>query len=110
MILAGDTPIFIHRRTETGVDGYGNPTYSTEEILVRNCLLGWGGTSEPIDPARNPVDAALTVYFPHGTEILDGDVFEIRNSLWEKNGDAISYETVNGFEAGVVVSVRRRSG
>lgn len=110
MILAGDEPIYIHRRTSTGVDDYGNGTFTTAPVLVRNCLLGYGSTDEPVDPARTPIDARLTLYLPHGTTVADGDTFEIRGKFWEKDGDALAWDTVNGFEVGVVLTVRRRRG
>ena len=110
MILAGDEPIYIHRRVAAGVDDYGNATYSTSEILVRNCLVGFSGSSEPSEVARNPIDARLTLYFPHGTVIEDGDEFEVREKRWVKDGDPEAWPTVAGFEVGVVVNVRRRRG
>jgi hypothetical protein len=110
MILAGDEPIYIHRRTSTGVDDYGNPTFSTAPVLIRNCLLGYGSTDEPVDPARDPIDARLTLYLPHGPTVGEGDTFEIRDKIWEKDGDPHNWETVAGFEVGVVVNVRRRRG
>lgn len=110
MILSGDTPIFIHRRTQVALDEYGNPTYTTEEILVRNVLIGWGGSQEPQEVARDAIDASLTLYLPPQTQVLDGDIFEIRETMWEKDGDPQEWDAVNGFEVGVVVKVRRRRG
>jgi hypothetical protein len=110
MILAGDEPIYIIRKTTTGTDDYGNPTFTTSSILVRNALIGLGGTSTAEEVARNPVDASLTLYLPHGTTIQDGDLFDIRGKRWEKDGDPLEWGTVNNFEVGVVISVRRRRG
>lgn len=110
MILAGDEPIYIIRKTTTGTDDYGNATFTTSSILVRNALIGLGGTSTPEEISRNPIDASLTLYLPHGTTIQDGDLFDIRGKRWEKDGDPQEWGTVNGFEVGVVISVRRRRG
>ena len=110
MIIRGDEPIFIIRRTEDGVDKYGNPTYTTQEILIRDALFAFGATMEPVNVERNPIDAKLTLYLPHGTLIEEGDLFEIRETLWEKDGDPAAYPTIDGFEVGVVVNVRRRRG
>lgn len=111
MIIRGDEPIFIHRKTQSGVDEYGNPSFTTEEILVRDCLFSYGSSSEPDDINRNPIDAALTLYLPEGTVIEPEDVFEIRETMWVKDGDAQEYPQLwPGFVPGVVVSVRRRRG
>ena len=111
MIIRGDEPISIIRRTESGVDGYGNPTHTTQEILVRDCLFVYAGSSEPADMAREAVDARLTLYLPENTPIHDGDIFVIRESEWVKDGDSQEWPQLwPGFVPGVVVNVRRRRG
>lgn len=109
--IRGGETITIKRRSATATDDYGNPTYSTATITVRDALIAIGGTSEPVDPARDAVDATLTIYLPNGTAIQDGDVFVIRGSSWVKDGSA--QEWISPFpatEAGVVVPVRKRRG
>lgn len=111
MIIRGDEPIFIHRRTQTGVDGYGNPTFSNVEILVRDALFAYAGSDEPTQVERDPIDARLNLYLPNGTEVLEGDMFEIRGTMWVKDGDPQEWPTLfTGFVPGVVVTVRRRRG
>lgn len=111
MFIRGGETITIKRRSANATDEYGNATFSRTTITVRDALIGVGGTSEPIDPARDAVDASLTIYLPNGTQVLDGDTFVIRGTEWVKNGAALEY--VSPFpatEAGVVVNVRRRRG
>lgn len=110
MILAGDETVNIIRRTAASVDNYGNPTHTTQTIAVARCLVGWGGSDSPQDPARDALDASATLYLPPATTVNDGDVFEIRGSLWEKDGEAQTWATINAFHPGVVVKVRRRRG
>lgn len=111
MILTGDEPIFIHRRVATGVNDHGNTIFETREILVRNCLVAFGSTSEPVLVDGKPVDSALTIYFPPETNIVDGDEFEIRNQRWVKDGDPLNWQSPwPDFSPGVVVNVRRRRG
>ena len=111
MIIRGDEPIVILRHSETGVDEYGNPTTTSEEILVRDCLFSYTGSTEPVEVARDAVDARLTLYMPAGTEILDGDIFVIRETEWVKDGDPQEWTQLwEGFVPGVVVNVRRRRG
>jgi hypothetical protein len=111
MIIRGDEPIFILRKTSTGTDQYGNPQKSVEEILIPDCLFWYGSTNEPVDVSRDPVDAQLTVCFPRGTVIHDDDEFEIRDTVWVKDGIAQEYSQLwPGFDPGVLVQVRRRVG
>jgi hypothetical protein len=109
--IRGGETITIKRRSATATDDYGNPTYSTTTITVRDALIAVGGTSEPVDPARDAVNASLTIYLPNGTKVHEGDVFLIRGSSWVKDGTA--QEWVSPFpasEAGVVVPVRKSRG
>ncbi len=111
MIIKGDEPITIIRRSSSGtVDDYGNAVYETTQIIIRDGLFAFSSTEEPVDVAREAVDAKLTLYLPHGTEIIDGDVFVIRETQWVKDGDGAGWPVVNGFVPGVVVNVRRRRG
>jgi hypothetical protein len=110
--IRGGETITIQRRTAGAVDEFGNKTYTTTNITVRDVLIGVGTTDEPVDAIRRAVDASLTLYLPAGTQILDGDVFVIRNSLWVKDGRAGEFSNPFGgsFEGGIVVPLRRRDG
>jgi hypothetical protein len=108
MILAGTETVNIIRRTASGVDNYGNPTHTTQTIAVANCLVAFGGSDSPQDAARDALDASATLYLPPATTVADGDIFQIRGNPWEKDGDAREFQTLNGFEVGVIVNVRRR--
>ena len=109
--IRGGETIVIKRRTSTSKDDWGNSTYSVATITVKDALLAIGGTSEPVDPTRDAIDATVTLYLPNGTQIQDGDRFLIRGTEWVKDGDAL--EWISPFpasSAGVVVKVRRRRG
>jgi hypothetical protein len=109
--IRGGETITIKRRSVASTDDYGNPTYTTTNITIKDALIAIGGTSEPIDADRDAVDSSLTLYLPSDTVIQDGDVFVIRNSQWVKNGSSQQWVSpfIN-FEAGVVVPVRKRVG
>jgi hypothetical protein len=109
--IRGGETITIRRRSVASTDDYGNPTYTTTNITIKDALIAVGGTSEPVDAERDAVDSSLTLYLPRDTVVQDGDVFIIRNSQWVKDGSAQQWVSpfVN-FEAGVVVPVRKRVG
>jgi hypothetical protein len=110
VFYSGGETVTIKRRTEAATDAYGNKTYTTANIVVKNVLVGFGSTTEPIDVERDAIDAKITLYFPKGTVINDGDQFTIRNSEWIKDGQPAVYNPPFQFSAGVVVYVRQTRG
>lgn len=109
--IRGGETITIKRRSAVATDDFGNPTYATTNVVVRDALIAVGGTSEPVDPARDALDASITLYLPPETVIHDGDVFVIRGSQWIKNGGGVNWVSpFDGMDAGVVVPLRKRNG
>lgn len=107
----GTETVQILRRAANGVDEYGNKTHTRTTVTVRDVLIGFGASSEPVDPNRDPVDATITLYFPNGTRVMDGDRFVVRGTEWVKDGMAQDWsENPFGLDAGVVVNVRKRNG
>lgn len=107
----GTETVVIKRRANNGVDEYGNKTHTTTTVTVRDVLIGFGSTDEPVDTNRDPIDAAITLYFPNGTRVMDGDRFIVRNTEWVKDGMAQDWsDNPFGLDAGVVVKVRKRNG
>jgi hypothetical protein len=47
---------------------------------------------------------------PFGTEIFDGDIFEVAGEQWVKNGDPATWPIVNGLVPGVTIGLRRHLG
>ena len=109
--IRGGETITIRRRSETSVDDYGNPTYSLTTITVKDALVAFGSTDEPIDASRDAIDSKITIYLPNGTAIQDGDTFIIRNTNWVQDGQYQSWVSpFTSFEAGTVVQLRKRVG
>lgn len=109
-MLRGNESVTIIRRIADGVDDYNMPVYTTEEIVIDGVLIAVSTGSSTDDVNRTPIDDSVSLYFPYGTAIEDGDVFEFRGMTWEKNGSAAVYPMVDGFVPGVVVTVRLRRG
>lgn len=110
VFYTGGETVTIKRRSANATDDYGNKTYTLTTITVQNVLIGFGATGEPTEVDRDPIDAKLTLYFPNGTAIAEGDRFIIRGTDWEKDGQAQDYNPPFDFSAGVVVPVKRRNG
>lgn len=109
-IFEGGEVIVIHRSSSESVDAYGNPEPGEATLIsVSNVLVSFETTSEGVEVARDPQDAKLTLYMPTGTVIEESDLFEVRGSMWLKDGIAKNW-LASGFDAGVVVHVRQRLG
>jgi hypothetical protein len=106
----GNETVVIKRRSAAATDDYGNTVHNLTSITVKGCFLGFGSGSEPIDPNRDPVDTQVTIYFPNGTKIEEGDRFIVRNTEWVKDGSPEDWSNPFGLEVGVVVKVRKRNG
>lgn len=109
--IRGGETITIVRRSKASTDDYGNPTYVTTSVTVKDALIAFGATDEPVDAGRNAIDNAITVYLPTGTEIQEGDRFVIRSTQWVKDGDP--QELTNpftNFDGGIVIRLRKRIG
>lgn len=106
----GNETVIIKRRSAASTDDYGNATHTFTTITVKDCFLGFGGGSEPVDANRDPVDTKVTLYFPNGTRIEEGDRFTVRGTEFVKDGSPEAWENPFGLDAGVVVQVRKRNG
>jgi hypothetical protein len=109
--IRGGETIVIKRRAQDGVDDFGNPLWTTTQITVRDCLIGFGSSDEPVQADRDPIDTTLMAYLPPGTVVEPGDVFHIRATDFVKDGSPNAWVSpFDGFPVGVVISLRRRSG
>lgn len=105
----GSETVVIKRRSPNSTDAHGNKTYSTTTIVVSDCMIGFGGSNEPVDPARDAIDQALTIYMPNGTVVEPGDKFLIRGIEFVKDGNPQEWIAPFDFNVGVVVQVRKRN-
>jgi hypothetical protein len=107
----GMETITIVRKSVSGVDDFGNPTFSTTNTTLQNCGIAFGGSDEEVMDDRDPIDTTLTLYLPYGTAIEPDDVFIVRGTKFVK---ASSPEVwVSPFaiqELPVIQKVRRRDG
>ena len=110
--IRGGETIQIKRRSAASEDDYGNTTHSVTTIVVKDALIAFGGSSEPVLTDRDPVDQTITAYLPNGTLVKEGDRFIIRGTEFVKAGSPQNWSSPFGsqFETGVVVPLRRRNG
>lgn len=109
--IRGGETITIRRRSATSTDDYGNPVYTTTTISIKDALIAFGNTDEPVDTARDPIDNSITAYLPNGTVVEESDQFIIRGTNWVKDGDPQTFTNpFTSFDGGTVVKLRKRVG
>lgn len=85
----GETITIIRKTHLTTQDEYGLYKSTTEEVEVEG-VVGVQATNLSKDLGNVVERTTLTVFFDFGTEIYPDDIFIIRGSVWEKNGNAFS--------------------
>jgi hypothetical protein len=109
--IRGGETITIKRRSAAATDDYGNPTYTTTTITVKDVLVALQMGDAPVEVDRRATDSKLTLYLPNGTKIEDGDVFIIRKTSWVRDGQIQEWVSpFAGLEGGTVIAVRKRDG
>jgi hypothetical protein len=109
-MLAGNETVTIIRRTGSTLDDFGMTVFTTQNIEISGCLVGFGSSSEPVDINRDAIDSDLTLYLPQGTEIQEGDKFLVRGEQWVKDGSPHEWQAPFAFDVGVVLKIRKRNG
>jgi hypothetical protein len=110
--IRGGETVVIKRKVGTGQrDDFGVPIFTTRNITVRDCLIAFGSSDEPIETDRDPIDTSLTIYMPPGTAVEPGDVFHLRATDFVTDGSAQGWTSpFDQMPVGVVIKVRRRNG
>ena len=101
--------VTIYRKTENGVDSYGNPTV-TETQIKHRALVADGSTGTTSEASRTPYSATCSLYLATGTEILPTDEFEVRGARWLFDGSQDFRRAYVSGPAGVVVHLRQQRG
>lgn len=105
--MIGET-ITITRRTASGEDSQGNPTYTTEDIPVGGCAFAPGGSADEIATFGSRAITGGTVYGPSGTVFLPSDILTIRGMAFTVDGETGQWTSpFTGVGAGVEVAVKR---
>lgn len=111
MFFRGTETITIVRKTSTGVDDFGNPTYSTSSTTIQNCGIGFGNSDEPVLDDRDPIDTTLTLFMPAGTVIEPNDLFIVRGTKFVKTSSPeVWVSPIQMGDLPVIQRVRRRDG
>lgn len=108
--IRGGETVVIKRKVNTGdFDDYKQPIFTTRSYTIRECLIAFGSSDEPVENDRDPIDRSLTLYLPPGTVVEPGDVFHLRATDFVRDGAPEAWiSPFDQMPAGVVIKVRRR--
>lgn len=110
--IRGGETITIKRKSANGsFDEHGLPIETVSHKTIRDCLIAFGSSDEPVVVDGNPERTSLTLYLPPETVIEPGDIFIIRSTEFVKDGSPAEWQSpFDSFPVGVVVPVRRKRG
>lgn len=102
------------RRVESGVDRYGNPTYTTSEVEIPGALFSpERDSSDVIAVGRTTVSSKPTLYwFMEKPDIRPDDVLRVDGLEYEVDGipSPWSDDLSGGPVGGLVVTLKRVTG
>ena len=97
----------------TITDRYGNETtdWSTPTERAESCGVADGGSTEPLQDARNAVDSDFDLIFDHDPGISSADRVVVRGLTCEVAGRPFLWRSpFTGWEPGTIVRVKVREG
>lgn len=101
-------------RAEAGeADRYNNTPLDwtdPDSEAIPGCLFAPGGTSEDHDRGRDAVIVGPMLYAPFGSDIIAQDRIEVRDKTYEVEGEPEDWVGMSGWQAGMVVPLRRVDG
>lgn len=109
--MAGETVTRI-RQTESGVDRYDNPTYTTAELDIPGAFFDPGSSEETIVVGGEPMVTTPTVYFPFAwPDLVEADAVRVRGVTYEVQGRPDDWRSPWGSgPGGLVVHLRLAEG
>jgi hypothetical protein len=98
------------KRSVSGVDAFGNDTYSETTFAVSPCVIQPSGSTEDIQ-WTDEVATDLTVFVPYGTDVNAVDAVEIGNVRYEVQGDNSTWiSPFSGHTSPIQMRVRKVTG
>jgi len=101
------------RRTQTGVDEYGDPVYTTvDTLLAERAAFDPGGSREPVEVGRTATVTNPKLYFrKQWPDILTTDLVIVRGGVYHVIGDPADWKSPYGSGmGGLVVELEQGEG
>jgi hypothetical protein len=100
------------RRTQSGTDRYGNPVYTTTDVVLeQGAAFDPGGSREPVEVGRTQVVTTPKAYFTERPDVRADDLLLIRGDWFTVQGDPADWRDPFGSQVGgLVVELSRVEG
>jgi hypothetical protein len=109
--MAWGEPVTRRRRAQSGTDRYGNPTYTTTDVVLEErAAFDPGGTREPVEVGREPVVTTPKLYFTERPDLVSSDVVLVRGQAFTVQGDPADWRDPWGSAVGGLVVELQRAG
>lgn len=93
------------------LDKYGDPTGSDAEVELEGCAVAPRVSGDVDDRGRQGVVVGLSLYAPHGTDLLHTDRVKVDGVVYEIDGEPGAWKSpFSGWEAGIEVALKRAAG
>ena len=110
MAIKGRETVVIVRRAYIGdEDDYGNEIPTITNIVIKNCLIGWGKTNDNINLFQESIQTTATIYMPNGTVTKEDDRYILPNGLkYIKDGSTFEWvpQAGNPIKPKTIVQVK----
>lgn len=112
--FSGEPVTIVRRSYSDNYDDYGLQEQE-QSFIESEAVLGFRTTSSSRDIVQQVQESELRLFFPAGSIIMPDDLFIVRGTVWEKDGDAVEptaipFRTPLIFTLPVVVNIKQSAG
>lgn len=95
-----------------GFDDNGDPIDGDpDRLAIPGCSAAPRSSSDITDRGRQGVVVGLTLYTPHGADIVHTDLVEVDGVPYEVDGEAGAWKSpFTQWEAGIEIALKRAAG
>lgn len=109
--MTGNAIVVRLRRTAPTTDRYGDPAPGAPaRVTLVGATIAPRTSADIDDRGRQGVIEGLTLYAPHGTDLIHTDQVEVDGVTYDIDGDPGQWKHPNGWTAGMEVALKRAVG
>lgn len=99
------------RRTQSGTDTYGDPTYTETVTEIPEAFYAPRRSTDTDQLGRDGIVVGLDLYYPYGWDLDRSDFVDVDGERYRIIGEIAPWRSpFTGWEAGAVVSLERGEG
>jgi hypothetical protein len=95
------------QRSSSGTDSHGLPVW-VETRITLHAIVAARSSGLTTEADAFTITQGITLYLPTGTQILDGDKFEVRGKVYVIDGEPFDWrDGLGNWNPGTVVNLTR---